>query len=118
MASATFRPVHDSVVFKLHKEKVSAGGLHLPDQDSKAKGMVTGIVVAVGPGRLNPFSGQRSEMPVKEGDRFILATTERCSEFSIAKGEKIFIVPADDIAAVVENYEEPQIIVTSTAILA
>ena len=103
-----FLPVHDSVVFRLEKIGVSEGGLVLPD-NAKGKDITLGVVEAVGPGRLLP-SGHRSEVPVKVGDRFILSTLDRVTEFWGSRDKKIYIVCADDIAAVVEGYEEPQVI--------
>jgi chaperonin GroES len=41
------------------------GGILLPDKAQNKP--QRGIVVAVGPGKLNPVDGTRSEMPIKDG---------------------------------------------------
>ena len=65
------KPLADRVVVKpIEREKVSKGGIVLPDTVKEKP--QEGEVVAVGPGRLSE-DGKRIAMEVKVGDRVIYA---------------------------------------------
>lgn len=65
-----FQPLGDRVVVKpiAKEEKVSAGGIIIPDTVSKEKPM-QGKVIAVGPGRYNEDGDGRIPMEVKVGQQ-------------------------------------------------
>ena len=60
----------NKILVKVENEKVSAGGIFIPEVN-KTVGIVCGTVVSAGPGRLNPYTGVRVENNVKPGDRVI-----------------------------------------------
>lgn len=68
--SKKYLPTADHVLVKpLSRERVSAGGIHIPDTASDA-GTLTGEVVAVGPGaRLE--NGSRAELSLRVGDHVL-----------------------------------------------
>ncbi|MCC6012566.1 co-chaperone GroES [Candidatus Caldipriscus sp.] len=94
------KPLADRVVVKRldEEEAKSPGGIIIPDT-AKEKPQ-KGIVVAVGPGRLDE-KGNRIPMEVKVGDKVIFAKYAG-SEVKIG-GEEYLIMREDDILAVVEE---------------
>lgn len=76
----------------------SAGGIHLPNTVREQKGFVrTGIIVAVGPGKLAEATGQRLEMPYKEGDRVVYGQTSYGGGEIEVNGEKLDLVGSPTI---------------------
>lgn len=64
------QPVNDRLLVLVdEKASVSAGGILLPDtgKNKEAKGTVVGV----GPGAVNPQTGERLPMCVKVGDRIV-----------------------------------------------
>jgi chaperonin GroES len=94
------KPLADRVVVKRleEEEAKSPGGIIIPDT-AKEKPQ-KGIVVAVGPGKLDE-KGNRIPMEVKVGDKVIFAKYAG-SEVKIG-GEEYLIMREDDILAVVEE---------------
>jgi chaperonin GroES len=94
------KPLADRVVVKRldEEEAKSPGGIIIPDT-AKEKPQ-KGIVVAVGPGRLDE-KGNRIPMEVKVGDKVIFAKYAG-SEVKIG-GEEYLIMREDDILAVIEE---------------
>lgn len=69
--AAKLTPLADRLIVKpIEREKVTKGGIYLPDT-AKEKPQ-EGEVVAVGPGRLSE-DGKRIAMDIKVGDRVIYA---------------------------------------------
>ncbi len=94
------KPLADRVVVKRleEDEAKTPGGIIIPDT-AKEKPQ-KGVVVAVGPGRLDE-KGNRIPMEVKVGDKVIFAKYAG-SEVKIG-GEEYLIMREDDILAVVEE---------------
>lgn len=68
--SPKFEPIDDRVIIvRDTKENVTPGGIVLPDQATE-KPMI-GVVVAVGPGRIN--GGDRVACQCKAGDRVVFS---------------------------------------------
>jgi len=94
------KPLADRVVVKRleEEEAKTPAGIIIPDT-AKEKPQ-KGIVVAVGPGRLDE-KGNRIPMEVKVGDKVIFAKYAG-SEVKVG-GEEYLIMREDDILAVVEE---------------
>ncbi len=91
------KPLGDRVIVKADEaETTTASGLYLV-KENKEKPQ-TGIVLAVGPGRLGK-NGECLPMPVKVGDRVVYGKyggTEITHE-----GQNLLILRADDLFAVI-----------------
>jgi chaperonin GroES len=88
-------PLEDRVVIRpLEGEEVTASGLVIPDT-AKEKPQ-EGVVIAVGPGRLDD-NGKRVPMEVKEGDR-VLYSKYAGTEVKL-DGEEVLVVSSRDILA-------------------
>ena len=81
----------------MEEEKVSAGGIVIPD--TAAEKPIKGEVVAVGEGKLND-NGERLPMDVKPGDKVIYGKFGG-NEVKI-DGEDYLLMRVDDIYAIVE----------------
>ena len=66
------RPLDDNVVIEPKKpEEKSESGLHIPASTQRKQDINEGVVVALGPGKLNFKTGERLGFYVKVGDRVI-----------------------------------------------
>lgn len=67
------KPIHDQLLVRRDPEDtVSAGGIIIPDVANNPKlPRGRGIVLAMGPGRVDPKTGKRQPMDVKIGDRVV-----------------------------------------------
>lgn len=93
------KPLGDRVVIKRSKSPSTKGGILLPDSaQEKPK---EGVIVAVGPGKLND-EGARNPMNVKIGDR-ILFSSYAGTEIKNTKneGDELLIMKEEDILGVV-----------------
>ncbi len=91
------KPLHDRVVIKrMEEEKVSAGGIVIPD--SAAEKPIRGEVVAVGEGK--PLdNGSVRALKVKAGDK-VLFGKYAGTEVKV-EGTEYLVVREDDILAVI-----------------
>lgn len=93
------RPLHDRVIVKrLEEERVSAGGIVIPD--SATEKPTRGKVIAAGNGRILE-NGSVRPMSVKEGDQ-VLFGKYAGQEIKI-DGEELVFLKEDDIVAVIEG---------------
>lgn len=93
------RPLHDRVIVKrLEEERVSAGGIVIPD--SATEKPTRGKVIAAGNGRIQE-NGSVRPMSVKEGDT-VLFGKYAGQEIKI-DGEELVFLKEDDIVAVIEG---------------
>jgi len=96
-----FKPLSNHVLIEpFEEEKISKGGIVLPDSADKKK-QSRGTVVAVGPGKLKE-AGDRYPISVAVGQT-ILFKEPWGEENKIEDGDKkYFLVEEDDILAIVE----------------
>jgi len=93
------RPLHDRVIVKrLEEEKVSAGGIVIPD--SAAEKPIRGEVVAAGDGKILD-DGKVRPMAVKTGDKVLFGKYSG-TEVKV-EGEELLVLKEDDILAVIEG---------------
>ncbi len=93
------RPLHDRVIVKrLEEEKVSAGGIVIPD--SAAEKPIRGEVMAAGEGKILD-DGKVRPMAVKVGDKVLFGKYSG-TEVKI-DGEELLVLREDDIVAVIEG---------------
>src|SRR5690348_7934422 len=96
---STLRPLHDRVIVKrLEEERVSAGGIVIPD--SATEKPTRGKVVAAGTG-LIMADGKVRPMSLKAGD-VVLFGKYAGQEIKI-DGEELVFLKEDDIVAVIEG---------------
>ena len=90
------RPLHDRVIVKrLEEERVSAGGIVIPD--SAAEKPVQGKVIAVGKGKILE-DGNVRPLDVKVGDKILFGKYSG-TEVKV-EGTEYLVVREDDIFAV------------------
>lgn len=93
------RPLDDRVVVQRSEaEEKTAGGIVLPDTAREKPNQ--GRVLAVGAGKFNERTGQRSGMSLKVGDRVFYGKYSG-NEVEI-DGEKYVILRESDVLAVIE----------------
>jgi len=92
------RPLHDRVIVKrMEEERVSAGGIVIPDNATEKP--VRGEVVAVGNGKVLESGDQRG-LDVKAGDTVLFGKYSG-TEVKV-DGEELLVMREDDIMAVIE----------------
>lgn len=93
------RPLHDRVVIKRkEEEKVSAGGIVIPD--SATEKPVLGEVISVGKGKVSE-SGILRPLDVKAGDEVLFGKYSG-NEIKI-DGEEFLVMREDDIMGVINK---------------
>ncbi|HQW77423.1 MAG: co-chaperone GroES [Xanthomonadales bacterium] len=92
------RPLHDRVILKrLEEEKISAGGIVIPD--SAAEKPIRGLVVAAGTGKILE-DGKVRPIAVKVGDKVLFGKYSG-TEVKV-DGEELLVMREEDIVAVIE----------------
>ena len=91
-AEVTFKPLGNRIVIEPSEgdEQMSAGGIYIPDT-AKEKPQ-EGVVVAVGPGKLND-DGKRIPMEVEVGDKIVYS---KYSGTEYKDGNTEYLVIRDD----------------------
>lgn len=93
------RPLHDRVVVRRSEEETkTAGGIVLPG--SAAEKPNTGVVIAVGTGRLLD-NGEVRALAVKEGDKVVFGPYSGSSTIKI-EGEDLLIMSESEIYGVLD----------------
>ncbi|MBL4903067.1 MAG: co-chaperone GroES [Desulfocapsa sp.] len=93
------RPLNDRLLVKrLEEEKITAGGIIIPD--SAKEKPAEGEVVAVGPGKVAD-NGERVALQVKEGD-MVLFSKYGGTDVKL-DGEDFLIMREEDILGIVEK---------------
>jgi chaperonin GroES len=93
------RPLHDRVIVKrLEEERVSAGGIVIPD--TAAEKPVQGKVVAVGKGKILEDGSVRA-LDVKIGDKILFGKYSG-TEVKV-DGEELVVMREEDVMAVIEG---------------
>jgi chaperonin GroES len=92
------QPLADRVVLEVIGEnEQTAGGIYIPDSVRDREKPQQGIVLFVGPGRIND-NGQREEMQVKVGDKVLFA---KYSGTDVKLGSKeVKVISEKDILAI------------------
>jgi chaperonin GroES len=92
------RPLHDRVIIKrLEEEKVSAGGIVIPD--TAAEKPIRGEVVAAGNGKILE-DGKVRPIAVKKGDKVLFGKYSG-TEVKV-DGQELLVMREEDILAVIE----------------
>ena len=93
------RPLHDRVIVKrLEEERVSAGGIVIPD--SAAEKPIQGKVVAVGKGKILE-DGNVRPLDVKVGDKILFGKYSG-TEVKV-DGDELVVMREEDVMAVIEG---------------
>ena len=94
------RPLHDRVVVRRSEEETkTAGGIVLPG--SAAEKPNTGVIVAVGTGRLQD-NGEVRALAVKEGDKVVFGPYSGNNAIKV-DGEDLLIMSESEIYGVIEG---------------
>lgn len=94
------RPLHDRVVVRRSEEETkTAGGIVLPG--SAAEKPNTGVVIAVGTGRLLD-NGDVRALAVKEGDKVVFGPYSGSSTIKI-DGEELLMMSESEIYGILEG---------------
>ena len=94
----TLRPLHDRVIIKrLEEEKISAGGIVIPD--SAAEKPVRGEVIAAGNGKILE-DGKVRPIAVKKGDKVLFGKYSG-TEVKV-DGQELLVMREEDLLAVIE----------------
>jgi chaperonin GroES len=97
--SMKIRPLHDRVIVKrLEEERVSAGGIVIPD--TAAEKPVQGKVVAVGKGKILE-DGNVRPLDVKVGDKILFGKYSG-TEVKV-DGDDLVVMREEDVMAVIEG---------------
>jgi chaperonin GroES len=92
------RPLHDRVIIKrLEEEKVSAGGIVIPD--TAAEKPIRGEVIAAGNGKILE-DGKVRPIAVKKGDKVLFGKYSG-TEVKV-DGQELLVMREEDILAVIE----------------
>ena len=92
------RPLHDRVIVKrLEEERVSAGGIVIPD--SAAEKPVQGKIVAVGKGKILE-DGKVRPIDLKVGDRVLFG--KYSGQTVKVEGEELLVMREEDIMGIIE----------------
>ena len=92
------RPLHDRVIIKrLEEEKISAGGIVIPD--SAAEKPIRGEVIAAGNGKILE-DGKVRPIAVKNGDKVLFGKYSG-TEVKV-DGQELLVMREEDILAVIE----------------
>lgn len=93
------RPLHDRVIVKrMEEERVSAGGIVIPD--SAAEKPIRGEVLAVGNGKILE-NGDKRALDVQVGDKVLFGKYSG-TEVKV-DGEELLVMREEDIMAVIEG---------------
>jgi chaperonin GroES len=93
------RPLHDRVIVKrVEEEKLSAGGIVIPD--SATEKPIRGKVLSVGNGKILD-NGETRKLDVKKGDTVLFGKYSG-TEVKV-DGEELLVMREDDIMAVIED---------------
>lgn len=94
-------PLGDRLVVRLAEgEKMTAGGLHIPDMVNTAVGYLRGEVLVVGHGQQNK-KGFIKSMDVQKGDQILFS--EHAGTKVIFNSEELHIVNETDVLGIIQN---------------
>jgi chaperonin GroES len=94
------QPIGDRIIVRREaSDNKSAGGILLPDNAQKKP--QRGTVLAVGPGKANKKTGDRTPLQLKAGDK-VLFTSWAGDEFKDRGKDEVLVMHEDDVLAVLE----------------
>lgn len=91
------KPLGNRVLIKRSKPQPTKGGILLPD--SAQEKPREGVIVAVGPGKLND-EGKKDPMNVKVGDRILFSSYAGTEIKNTDEEEELLIMSEEDILGV------------------
>jgi chaperonin GroES len=98
-SAVAVRPLHDKILVRRDEaETQTASGIFLPDSSKDRP--KTGVIEAVGDGKLNTDTGERIPLAVKAGDRVIFSSYAG-TEIKL-DGEELLIMSEDEVLAVID----------------
>lgn len=98
-SNTAVRPLHDKILVRRDEaESQTASGIYLPESSKDRP--KTGVIEAVGDGKLNTETGDRIPLTVKKGDRVIFSSYAG-TEIKL-DGEELLIMSEDEILAVID----------------
>ena len=93
------RPLHDRIIVKrMEEERMSAGGIVIPD--SATEKPIKGEVIAVGNGKLLE-NGEIRALDLKKGDQILFGKYSG-TEVKV-DGDELLVMKEDDVMAVIES---------------
>ncbi len=93
------RPLHDRVIVRrVEEEKMSSGGIVIPD--NAAEKPIRGEVIAVGNGKILD-NGEQRALDVKTGDKVLFGKYSG-TEVKV-DDEELLVMREDDIMAIIEG---------------
>ncbi len=93
------RPLHDKIIVRRDEaETITDSGIYLPEGAKERP--KTGTIEAVGNGKLNTETGERTPLSVKAGDKVIF-TSYAGTEIKL-DGDELLIMSEDDVLAVID----------------
>jgi chaperonin GroES len=93
------RPLHDRVIVKrMEEERLSAGGIVIPD--SATEKPIRGEIIAVGNGKILE-NGDKRDLDVKTGDTVLFGKYSG-TEVKV-DGQELLVMREEDIMAVIEG---------------
>ena len=94
------KPIADRIIVRREaSDEKTTGGIILPDAAKKKP--QRGTVLAVGPGKMNPKTGERTPLQLKVGD-VVLFTSWAGDEFKdVKKIGEVLVMHEGDVLAVV-----------------
>ncbi len=96
------QPIGDRIIVRREESNdKSAGGIIIPDA-AKEKPQ-RGVILAVGPGKMNPKTGVRTPLQLKTGDK-VLFTSWAGDEYKDKKSKdgEVLVMHEEDVLAVIE----------------
>lgn len=98
-STTAVRPLHDKIIVRRDEaESVTAAGIFLPESSKDRP--KTGIVEAIGDGKLNTETGDRIPLGVAVGERVIFSSYAG-TEIKL-DGEELLIMSEDEILAIID----------------
>ena len=93
------RPLHDKIIVRRDEaESITDSGIYLPESSKERP--KTGTIEAVGDGKLNTETGERTPLTLKKGDKVIF-TSYAGTEIKLGDDE-LLIMSEDDVLAVID----------------
>ncbi len=98
-STTAVRPLHDKIIVRRDEaESQTESGIFLPESSKDRP--KTGVIEAVGDGKLNTDTGERIPLTVTQGDRVIFSSYAG-TEIKL-DGDELLIMSEDEILAIID----------------